>query len=821
MERLPLRLVLIVPFVIQLMIVVGLTGWLSWKNGQEAVSDVTTKLRSEITERIYDHLKNHMDTPPLVNQLNANVLETNMLDLQNKEERERFFYHQIKSFPDIAYTFIGTTEGHFFGTRRMPNGDLEQVIVDNKTGPNSHYYTIDPTGVAEELTEVFQNYDPRTRPWYQAAVEAEQPTWSGIYRHFVFTDLAITSAHPLYNKEGTLYGVLGVDYVLSGLNDFLNSLQVGETGMTYIMERNGQMIATSTMERTFRMNDNGTMKRLMAVQSSTPVVAEVTNFLESYYGSLESIYASEQLEFSVKGEKQYIQVTPFQEYGLDWLILCVVPEKDFMGYIQKNTEITLYLIGAALLIAILVGIATSQWVIRPIVEMNDAAKEYAKGKWNYPLQINRDDEVGQLGKTFQQMAKQLAELFGHLEDKVEERTRELEQKNEELIEANQKKEMAAQAKAAFLANMSHEIRTPMNAILGFTEIMQDQVKDEQEARYLNYISSNGETLLRIINDILDLSKIEAGRIEIQHRPTDLKNLFNEVQMAFLHLLEAKGVEMKMEIASNIPAKVMIDDVRLRQVLFNLLGNAVKFTHSGYIAINVQQGSSVNADGTFDLIFAVQDSGIGIEESQKQAIFDAFVQQKGQDTGQYGGTGLGLAITKRLVEIMDGSITVESEVGQGSTFQVLLRGIAPVQQVSAVEDGLDDIDTEKIRFSQSTLLIVDDIETNRQLLKDYLQDHNLRVIEAKDGREALESIALYQPQLILLDMKLPILSGYEVMEVLQMDDELSHIPVVACTASVLEEEEATVRKAGCVGFLRKPVSKKELVSELARFLPYEN
>ncbi|MBM7865618.1 response regulator [Heliobacterium gestii] len=813
LRKVPLRAVFIVPFVLQLLLAVGLVAWLSVNSSERAVEDMTDQLRTEIADRIDEHLKRHMEIPLLVNRINANAIDTGLLDIQDKTSRERYFSRQQQAFPQIAMNFIGTPQGEFMGARRNLAGDIQLVLASDATDHNSHYFSVKPNGEAGELQEVFRNFDPRKRPWYITGEKTGQPGWSEIYRHFVFQDLAITAVHPLYKPSGELIGVLGVDYILTGLNQFLHGLQVGQTGQTFIVCPSGKLVASSGMEKIYSLKD-GQMERIPAVDADSPMIRGAARYLENRFGSLHEIQGRQQVAFEQEGERLFAQVLPFREYGLDWRIVVVVPEKDFMGYIQANTRTTYLLIGIALLVAILVGVGTSHWVIRPIRELNIAAGEYGRGNWAYTPAIERDDEVGKLGQSFTAMARQLGELFSQLEQKVAERTRELRKKNVELEAANEKKDLAVKAKSEFLANMSHEIRTPMNAILGFSELLNDHVIDEQGQRYLEYISSNGETLLRIINDILDLSKIEAGKLEIQRRPVHVWELVQEMRRAFATQVEKKGLEFIIEIDPALPARLLLDEVRLRQILFNLIGNAVKFTQRGSIKVTACPVGD-RKTGVFDLAVTVEDTGIGIPEGQKQAIFEAFVQQKGQDA-RYGGTGLGLTITRRLVEMMNGEIALTSEVGRGSAFRVTLRDVERVDAagpaVARARPARSDV-----HFTDSLVLVADDEVTNRKLVREYLEPHGIRFIEATDGREVIELAERHRPAAIILDMKMPVMDGFTVMQILKNDEELSTIPVVVVTASVLEDQEAGVRQAGCAAFLRKPVKKEQLLAEVARLL----
>ncbi|MBF0102480.1 MAG: response regulator [Desulfobacterales bacterium] len=407
------------------------------------------------------------------------------------------------------------------------------------------------------------------------------------------------------------------------------------------------------------------------------------------------------------------------------------------------------------------------------------------------------------------LVRGLEQLNKELEQKVEERTAELKI-------AKELAEKASQAKGEFLANMSHEIRTPMNAILGFTELLEGKIKEEQNKQYLSAISSSGKTLLTLINDILDLSKIEAGKLELRYDAVNPRSILNEIKQMFSRKVDEKGIDFYVEIDDSLPERFLLDEVRLRQILLNLTGNAIKFVDKGFIKLsfNIKSGR----DEILELAFSVQDTGIGIPKDAQERIFESFEQQKGQNASKYGGTGLGLSITRRLIQMMGGEISVESEVGKGSTFTVILKNV----KVAKVLDEIKSQDRQMISsvmFHKASILIADDVEYNRLLLKAFLNYPEMKLFEAENGREAIHHTRLYHPDLIIMDMKMPVMDGYEATRLLKKDEFLKTIPIVAITASVMLENDAKILEAGCEAILKKPFNKEKLVSELMRFLPH--
>ncbi|MDM8559226.1 PAS domain-containing protein [Candidatus Parabeggiatoa sp. HSG14] len=396
---------------------------------------------------------------------------------------------------------------------------------------------------------------------------------------------------------------------------------------------------------------------------------------------------------------------------------------------------------------------------------------------------------------------------------------ELKETEQALIAAKESAEAANRAKSEFLANMSHEIRTPMNAVIGFSDILASKITDKKHKSYLNSIQTGGKALLTLINDILDLSKIEAGRLDIQYEPVNPQQIFTELQQIFSLKMAEKNLELIMEIDENLPLALYLDETRLRQVLLNLIGNAIKFTDNGYIKLCANKIYTGDDQSQVNLIMAVEDSGIGVPAEQQALIFESFKQQEGQSTRKYGGTGLGLAITKRLVEMMNGHIFVENNPGKGSRFEIVLHEVKVANtQPTVVQDNT--FDPNQITFAKTCVLVVDDIESNRDLIKEYLSQVNLEIICAENGQQALLFVEEYHPALILMDIRMPEMDGYEATKRLKDNPNTANIPVIALTASVVAlDEKHKIETRGFNGYLAKPVNIFELLNELSNYLKH--
>ncbi|MBE8989674.1 ATP-binding protein [Nostoc sp. LEGE 12450] len=938
--RMPLKYVLIVPFILQICGAVGLVGYLSYQNGQKAVRELASQLENEICDRIEQHLNNYLTTPKQINQINLDAVELGMLNLSDFKTTGNYFWKQMQVF-NVGYNSFANPKGEFIGIERLDDGKLLINEVSQKYGIGKLYiYDSDLKGNRRQLQQV-KDYDPRIEAWYADAVKAGKPVWSQIYQWEDKPEvLSISSSYPVYDKNHKLVGVISVDLILSQISNFLTKLNTEQSGKTFILERSGLIVASST-EPPYSII-NGQIKRRSALESRNSLIRLTTQSLIKRFGSLGFVVGKQQLTFSADGMRYFVQVKSWKdELGLDWLIVAAIPEGEFMEQINENTRITVLLCIVAFLVATRIGILTARWVIKPILQLNTSAKKIAQGEWEQTPEIQRSDELGELAKSFETMAKQLQASFSVLEAKnaqmqvlnealsesqsrltqfleampvgvfiinaegepyytnhigqqilgqgaiaevsgeqlsevyqaylvgtdrlypsdrlpilrallgestriddmevrhfdkiipievlgkpiydesgnlafamatffditqrkqaenllaeynrtleaqVKKRTEEFQQVIEQLQttqeELIQSQKIAAQeqqaavreaarsaaanlAKSEFLANMSHELRTPLNAILGFTQVMsRDYSLSSEHQENLAIINRAGEHLLNLINDILEMSKIEAGRITLNRSSFDLIHLLNNLEEMLYLRAASKGLQIVFEYAHDIPQYIETDENKLFQVLLNLLGNAIKFTDIGRVTLRLRwEQEEENLSYNPRLFFEVQDTGCGITPQEIGLLFEAFEQTEiGRKSQQ--GTGLGLAISRKYVQLMGGDITVSSTPGIGSTFAFDIQ----IALACPREMPINPIKSQILSLAPTEkayrILVVDDAKESRLLLVKILTSLGFEVREATDGVEAVSNWESWQPHLIFMDMRMPIMDGYEATRIIK-------------------------------------------------------
>ncbi|NER49484.1 MAG: response regulator [Symploca sp. SIO1A3] len=866
LHQVPLRQVLILPFVLQIFAVVGLVGYLSYRSGQQAVTDLANQLMEETGDRVKDNLESYFALIASVNRSNATILQKNLLDIYNLPAIQNHFVQQNKIFPTVSTVALANEEGDFLSVEQLLQDTLVIRKLDASQDPGFYRYFANENGDNLKLQELRNDYDPHNdppgNPWYETTRKARQGNWSlvvSLSKGKNKPEIHVAHMLPLYDAKEQFQGVSIVTSALIETGQFLASLNVGTKGQVFLIEPNGMLIATSTEEVPFAPqpsnelaeNVNVQHRRLSATQSQNEITRTTTEYLLNTKHLLTNTTQPQVFEFRFNSERYLAQIMPLQG-KLNWRIVTVVPESDFMAEIFANTRITIVLCLIALSVAIVLGVFTARWITQPILKLNQAAKSLSKGQWDQEteLELSRQDELGELAQSFNSMATQLQAAFKTLEKRVSERTVELTQSNLQLAIAKKKAEVANQAKSAFIANMSHELRSPLNSILGFSHLLNhapELTPDHRDS--IRIINQSGEHLLSLINNVLDLSKIEAGKTTLNPQNFDLWNLLNQTADMFRLRAENQGLKLLLELTPDVPRYLYTDLLKLRQVLINLLNNALKYTTEGSVTLRVttkssivnghlsmvnshssivigqandqqattnDQGQTTNNKQPITIQFEVEDTGLGIATEELEQLFQAFSQtQTGKDTQE--GTGLGLVISRQFVQLMGGEIKVKSQVGVGSSFIFDIQ--APLGDSKKIAPQKPTCKILALAPNQPyyKILVVDDKTTNRQLLLKLLNPLGFLLREAENGQEAIAIWQEWEPDLIFMDMRMPVMDGYQATRQIKSSTQDRNTVVIAFTASVLEEEKSIVLSAGCDDFVGKPFRESVIFDMLTKHL----
>jgi len=645
-----IRFKLIIPIALAFIALIGLNTVFLTREAIGTSEQILSELRSEIVLRVASTLGSKLEQAIKINEFHALALKNKILDVNNPQNREGYFVATLKPFSDVAMTYIGLPDGSFYGARRIQDGTLQIVRNNEMTSGNSEYYDINELGNSTTLAQVFENFDARTRPWYQTALEKKEVSFSSLYSHFVFKVPTITASIPYYD-DGQLIGVFGVDFLMTWLGETLSGMSVGEHGSVFIVDATNQLVASSTNESIFKIVDKKAVN-INAAESQNAIIKAVIK---------KGITDSQPASLELDGKSYLIGRDTLNVYGIEWFVYTIIDKADYTAGLSAAIQ-RMNIVGIIATFMFLIFVVYSNLKFsEPILVLNTHAKMLASGNFEKVKSFKHSPEMTELIMSFNDMGMRIQSYVGDLQREVEKQTKKYE---EAAIEA----QSANVAKGRYLATMSHELRTPLTGILGIVELLKSTHLTEEQLDYVNLAEHTSHGLLQVINGVLDYSKIEAQQIEIEKLPFEIKELEQDIN-GLAHLYVAnRGLAFECVIDESIPSHLIGDRFRLRQVLTNLMGNAVKFTKEGKITVMVERVSIDPKLERVILRIKVSDTGIGIPVEQQLGLFEPFNQAEVSTTRKYGGTGLGLAICKELVELMNGVISVESVVDVGSTFE---------------------------------------------------------------------------------------------------------------------------------------------------------
>ncbi|MDB9314043.1 ATP-binding protein [Spirulina sp. CS-785/01] len=626
--------------------------------------------------------------------------------------------------------------------------------------------------------------------------------WTGIYYDPVAQAWMVSCVTPL-DVQGQHVGTLGHDILIDELRQ--RTIRDNLEG-TYnmIFREDGRLVAHPDPELIQKIQDrNGTYS-----------IAESQDANLRNIFTLVSEKTNEQVILENPQGEEYLAATTIDEPS--WFLVTVIPK----SLVQKEAFATARLILLIGVISLFIEIGVVFFILRrkikkPLNNLMAATESIASGNLEVKLDDNRRDELGSLASLFNNMAQQLRESFAALAQTNQDLENRVQERTAELATAKEAADAANKAKSEFLANMSHELRTPLSGVLGYAQILQGQSSlTDKQKHGVQIIYQCGSHLLTLINDVLDISKIEARKLELHPQEFHLPSFLQSVVEICRIRAEKQGIQFIYNPPENLPMGITNDEKRLRQVLINLLGNAVKFTDQGNVTLEIEVQEENDPNWTC-LTFAVKDTGVGMTQEQLKQIFKPF-EQVGDQQRKADGTGLGLAISQKIVEMMGGEIHVSSELGHGSVFSFTIE--CPLASDWSVQNTVTN--QGKIvgySGSEKRILIVDDRWENRSVIVNLLEPLGFKVLDAKNGQEAMEKIKEQCPDCIITDLQMPVMDGWELMKTLRTSEEFKDCLILVSSASVFELDQQKSLDAGGDDFLAKPLDADTLYQKLKKHL----
>lgn len=851
-----LRTVLMISLLLFSLLPAATVGWFLYKSNLQSVQTLSETIIENVAQRVKTDTENHlMQVHEVLNGLiqehptEAAAARARLL-IQKPELFEQSAFVMTSMMPDVPKMYLGTYEGEFLGVEALAQEGASLLWVsERKSGLQEGrlFSASYPGDRRVPLPLEPGDYEPRSEAWYRTAMTNKGRAFTPV--QVLGNQLQLTLAQPVYAADGAALGVFAIDLPLKRLGQMLQGMRISPHGAAFLLDEKGLLLASSTGDELFSEAGRRQQRHTPEKSRSLIIRSAYADVAPSLGKTRESSVQRESFLHRIPAahdDTLMVALKPFGEtWGVHWSLVVVAPESDFTQDLQAALQKTLAVTGLTLALGALLAIGVAYRLSRRFQLLSAAAAQLARGRVPPVQHKARITEVQQLSRALHDSAEELqrnqAAIKAHalalrqinesLEIRVAERTAELNASREEALSS-------VRAKAAFLAAMSHEIRTPLNGVVGMATLLADTCLDREQRDYVSTMRTSSDQLLGVINDILDFSKIESGSLELEHEPLNLLATIEEACDMNAPRAQEKGLELLLDMDEALPGWVCGDVTRLRQVLLNLLNNAVKFTEQGQVIVSahVREGFTPQQGALVE--FRVMDSGIGIPADRQATLFESFVQVDAGTTRKYGGSGLGLAICKRLAGLMGGSVGLESAPGQGSTFWFTARlgyadpledFVRSLPHLAASPAGTPTAaaaeKSESSVVRNQLVLVVDDNPINLKVALAMLARLGYETATAVNGREAVERVAAslrmgagLTPRpyaAVLMDLDMPVMDGCTASSEILASHGAAAPPVIALTAAVLEEDRRRCFAAGMVEFLSKPLYMAALSEALAR------